>query len=116
MKRSIKKAAAALMITGIFALTGSVSSYADEQMMAAGFDFCLSLHDGRVLTEAGEGQAAWVLQQDIWYYRNADGTAQTGWLNENGNWYYLNTDGAMQTSWLNENGSWYYLKIGRAHV
>ncbi len=109
MKRSIKKAAAALMITGIVALTGSISSYADEQIMDAGFDFCLNLYDGRVLTEAGEEQAAWVLQQDIWYYRNADGTAQTGWLNENGNWYYLNTDGAMQTSWLNENGSWYYL-------
>lgn len=72
----------------------------------------------------------WILQDDRWWYRHADGSyttdgwefidgewyhfdsegwMQTGWILDDGKWYYLTDSGAMATGWVNVNGAWYYL-------
>lgn len=93
MKRGLKKAVTALMITAIFTLTGSVSSQAMK----------IPIHSGQALQET------WVQLQNIWYYQNENGEVHTGWLEENGTWYYLDSEGAMYSGWLNLDGTWYYL-------
>ena len=52
----------------------------------------------------------WEQIGDVWYYFNSAGYMHTGWLWEGGNWYYLEDHGGMKTGWLWEGGHWYYLE------
>lgn len=41
----------------------------------------------------------WLLENNVWYYVNADGSAATGWQTIDGSRYYFDGDGAMATGW-----------------
>ena len=56
----------------------------------------------------------WLLNNNIWYYLNPDGSMKTGWLTDNGKTYYLNASGAMLTGWQ-EVGGLYYFFHGDGH-
>lgn len=61
------------------------------------------------LNDSGEMKTSWINDNGTWYYLNNSGEMKTGWVNDNGAWYYLNNSGAMKTGWENDNGIWYYL-------
>ena len=41
----------------------------------------------------------WLLENNVWYYVNADGSYATGWQTIDGSRYYFNDSGAMATGW-----------------
>lgn len=80
-------------------------------------------------------QTGWVLEEDTWYYYDADGSMHIGWLYVNNSWYYLDESGAMVTGlqivdgrmshfnaggvwegyvskgWRKDCGNWYYVGL-----
>ena len=46
----------------------------------------------------------WRLENNIWYYVNADGSYATGWQTIDGSRYYFNDSGAMATGWIEIDG------------
>lgn len=46
----------------------------------------------------------WRLENNIWYYVNADGSYATGWQTIDGSRYYFNDSGAMATGWTEIGG------------
>ena len=55
------------------------------------------------LDEKGERCTGWLLQDEGWYYLDAekDGAMfNAGWKYINSSWYYFDTNGVMKTGWL----------------
>ena len=73
MKKGLKKAVTALMITTMFTLTGSISSQATKMPVPSGQTI----------------QTAWI-QLKEWYNQGGKQENPNSWLEENGNWYYFN--------------------------
>ncbi len=64
------------------------------------------------LDEKGERCTGWLLQDEGWYYLDAekDGAMfNAGWKYINSSWYYFDTNGVMKTGWLYYGEHWYYL-------
>ena len=64
------------------------------------------------LDEKGERCTGWLLQDEGWYYLDAekDGAMfDAGWKYINSRWYYFNDNGVMKTGWLYYGEHWYYL-------
>ena len=64
------------------------------------------------LDEKGERCTGWLLQDESWYYLDAekDGAMfDAGWKYINSRWYYFNDNGVMKTGWLYYGEHWYYL-------
>lgn len=64
------------------------------------------------LDEKGERCTGWLLQDEGWYYLDAekDGAMfDAGWKYINSSWYYFDTNGVMKTGWLYYGEHWYYL-------
>ena len=64
------------------------------------------------LDEKGERCTGWLLQDEGWYYLDAekDGAMfNAGWKYINSSWYYFDTNGVMKTGWLYHGEHWYYL-------
>ena len=64
------------------------------------------------LDEKGERCTGWLLQDEGWYYLDAekDGAMfNAGWKYINSRWYYFNDNGVMKTGWLYYGEHWYYL-------
>ena len=64
------------------------------------------------LGEKGERCTGWLLQDEGWYYLDAekDGAMfNAGWKYINSSWYYFDTNGVMKTGWLYYGEHWYYL-------
>ena len=49
-----------------------------------------------------EGEEGWVLAEDNWYYRNADGSYRLNeWIQSCNRWYYMGPDGKMlRNQWI----------------
>ena len=60
-------------------------------------------------------EVGWYLENNKWYYVDAQYHTVTGWLLDNGSWYYLNpSDGVMATGWINVGGAWYLMSTSGA--
>jgi len=56
-----------------------------------------------------QATTGWKLENNQWYYQNADGVVTNSWFHDGQNWYYFGSDGVMKTGWLLDKGKWYYL-------
>ena len=64
------------------------------------------------LDENGERCTGWLLQDEGWYYLDAekDGAMfDAGWKYINSNWYHFYDSGVMETGWTYYKNNWYYL-------
>ena len=53
---------------------------------------------------------AWLLDQNGWWYCNADRSyTVNNWQFIDGRWYFFDERGYMKTGWLEWSGAWYYL-------
>ena len=64
------------------------------------------------LDEKGERCTGWLLQDEGWYYLDAekDGAMfNAGWKYINSKWYHFYDSGVMETGWTYYKNNWYYL-------
>ena len=64
------------------------------------------------LDENGERCTGWLLQDEGWYYLDAekDGAMfDAGWKYINSKWYHFYDSGVMETGWTYYKNNWYYL-------
>ncbi len=113
MKKGLKKAVTALMITTMFTLTGSISSQATKMPVPSGQTIQTAWIQLKEWYNQGgkqENPNSWLEENGNWYYFNLGETIHTNWLKENENWYYILEDGTKLIGWLYEDENWYYLK------
>ena len=60
--------------------------------------------------QAEESQGIWHINNQGWWYRNADGSyPRRTWENIGDRWYYFDAAGYLHKGWVSCHGDWYYM-------
>lgn len=65
--------------------------------------------EGVLLTNSSKS-GEWILEDDKWWYKHADGTyTKSGWEEIDDKWYLFDSKGYMEYDWKRDGNNWYYL-------